>query len=747
MNKIIKKLVYAVGIIVLLCLGYGTGVHVEHKNQKNYENQKESISAIAVVNMDEGITINDSSVNYASQLIYLPNEHFTMTGLNDAKLGIENGSYAAYIVIPEQFSTFVTSLENNPQKVKIEYKFNSKLNEDAKIQAINDINRFISSLNSNIAYMYINSILTEFHQVQDNSAMVIKNDNEELKQLQNVDATQLIAFAEPVEETVVNMDVQPVGLETYINQNAEYLDALTADYEIAVNKGKDEYANIQEKHTEVDKASGEFFTLYDTVINDIEVNQNKLLDVGQQNLMEAVGVYNDNLDNVINTDDMAEKIFGLIVKQKEADENAAEELVEEKKTELNELQQNWEESIVLLENNLKVKMNIDSSEDNYYIYDFGDYKQNVLLGVYNKGVEDAKKQLIEEFQKETEAATPGDASVEVKDSYTTQEIENIIKKLELSEEESLETIDEMVFEVDVLKMVSIDWDSCGVTYPTSTPSDAEENDNGDSEESGGDEKDDNTVTFELCGEANEAAVKAALDSCVGDSSLSYDKEKIRELVKSDFGTALLDENKTQRARLLESKNSLNQSMSIYEKSLVDFNPLRHVEGANLKQYLDSIQVNTEKMMGAVEDNNAEYISYAVDVYAATANNTGNLREALNAANMQTKSNVESCMSNLLISRESVNTQNIDMLEDFAGLLPYTRVGSLGNVKVYDYIVNPVIPQNTGEIVDVQSAEKSKSQISLWKIVIIILGIGIVISLIWVISSLRRQRVRQQRQDT
>lgn len=56
---------------------------------------------IAVVNMDDGVSVNQVQVNYANQLMNFPGENFSVTGLMNARAGIENGTYAAYIIISE----------------------------------------------------------------------------------------------------------------------------------------------------------------------------------------------------------------------------------------------------------------------------------------------------------------------------------------------------------------------------------------------------------------------------------------------------------------------------------------------------------------------------------------------------------------------------------------------------------------------------------------------------------------------
>ena len=178
-KKVMRIALCVVGLVALLVLSSIVGMYIERNHQEAQEMQKEHVSTIAVVNMDDGIAIGETRTNYASQLMSFPGDNFTVTGLTDAKSGIENGTYAAYVVIPETFSASVTSIENEPRKVTLGYQYNTKLDEESELQAVKDVNAFVNLLNSNIAYMYVDAILAEFHNVQDDSSIILSNDNKE----------------------------------------------------------------------------------------------------------------------------------------------------------------------------------------------------------------------------------------------------------------------------------------------------------------------------------------------------------------------------------------------------------------------------------------------------------------------------------------------------------------------------------------------------------------------------------------
>lgn len=335
-KKIWKTAVCGIGLAALAAAGVFLGIRLERDRQETIRMQEEHVSAIAVVNMDNGVDVGDRQVNYAAQLLSFPNGNFTVTGLTDAKTGIGNGRYAAYIVIPETFSESVTSVENDPAKVTLSYQYNAKLGEEAKLQAVSDVNAFMALFNSNIAYMYMDAIMAEFHRVQDDSGTILENDDMELELVAGIDAEGLIASAEPVEDPAPLEDIEPVELAGYFSQNGTYLDGMLSNYSAAVQKGKDEYDAIKEESAGVEASAENFFSLYDASLRETEEEQARSLEEGRDKLTEAVGLYNQSVDN--HEEEMRAMAEALLTLQLEADREAAnaqlKEIVEEVKADL-----------------------------------------------------------------------------------------------------------------------------------------------------------------------------------------------------------------------------------------------------------------------------------------------------------------------------------------------------------------------------------------------------------------------------
>ena len=157
MKNILKstKLIIVVICVFMLCTGVVLGSFMNIKTHVNsnignyYQiNEKQnsykvvSTMDIAVVNLDEGVNLKDKKTYYAGKIITLPNEHFHMTGLDDARNGLKSGEYGAYIVIPATFSKSVESINNDPEKATIKYTINADNNDASLASIVNDINSF-----------------------------------------------------------------------------------------------------------------------------------------------------------------------------------------------------------------------------------------------------------------------------------------------------------------------------------------------------------------------------------------------------------------------------------------------------------------------------------------------------------------------------------------------------------------------------------------------------------------------------
>ena len=713
-GRTIRTLFYGAVIMVLLGLSCVGGICIEREYQKFLEEKKEYAATIAVVNMDDGVSANQAQVNYASQLISFPNENFTVTGLTDARTGIENGTYAAYIIIPETFSVSVTSIENNPRKVALEYRYNPNLAETARMQAMNDVNDFIAMLNSNISYMYIDAVLTEFHRIQDDSLTILSNDNAELELLENVNAGLLIEAAERVEETVVDGDIQPVELDPYAQQNDALLDSMLLKYMEAVQQAQNDYTAIEETRGEVNTASDQFFTTYNAIVYDTNAEHADILSEGRSNLVDAVGIYNRDIDE--QRRDVENLIEELINGEEAFANEQLDEILEDINTDREEMLATLQEAA---EKNLDASLKSCQEEMEEWLEDIAEES-------YRKGFE---------------------AAASVSDNTINEEaLEDYITALEI--EKKLGEITEEI-RIDWEKVNSNQQTNGGTGKPEDTGSTTgaagnsgaalgttEGADSGAGTEEDADDSPEPAIEYQISLSENSAGTA---EEIVDLFRLKYDTDEIDGVIQTCFVDRLRDVHQGQMEKLDEAAGVLSRSMDGYEARLESYDPMSYIQSADLDAYLDNIEVNARDMLWEVEQNNSEYRTYAEEVYYATSEHTSQLVDSLNAANTQTTTNIENCIDGLKESRLEINGQNIELLEKFTEALAYTRVGSQDNVEAYDYIVNPVISGTIGEAVPAADTAEAGKSISIKILLVIFLGIGMAVCLAGVLSGIWRQR--------
>lgn len=223
--------------MVLVCAAYLCGIY-STKYKQNKEENKSTITTIAVVNADSGTVVDGRNVNYAAELMTFPDTNFQSASLTEAREGVVNGRYAAYIMIPNNFSESIESVNGEPVKSQIAYEINQNLRQDAQIKVVNDIHNFVLNLSTNVSYVYVDAILQELHTVQNDSNSIMKNDIADMDAITKVQTSELIQEVEyePLE-----------SVETEIS----YLD-LTEDYKKVDQAVEDIYKTYEKDMEEAE---------------------------------------------------------------------------------------------------------------------------------------------------------------------------------------------------------------------------------------------------------------------------------------------------------------------------------------------------------------------------------------------------------------------------------------------------------------------------------------------------------------
>lgn len=194
-----RKIVAACAAIILLAGIGGVGFYFGqaapqgHKENRAVQQEKVVSQTIAVVNLDEGTTApGRDKVYYGEKVIQFPSSSFVYTALEDARQGIEDGTYGAYILVPATFSDSVDSLNGTPRQADFQYEISEGLTGDTKAKVLGQVLKLGETLNTDLSYMYLANILTNFHKAQDDASMVMANDFKDKGAIDSIQAMDLV---------------------------------------------------------------------------------------------------------------------------------------------------------------------------------------------------------------------------------------------------------------------------------------------------------------------------------------------------------------------------------------------------------------------------------------------------------------------------------------------------------------------------------------------------------------------------
>ena len=244
----------AVGCIGLVGgLGYFLGQANQEKNAvkqtvapvKETETKQQESRKIAVVNLDEGTTEAEEKINYADKIVQFPSSSFEYSSLEEARTGLANGKYGAYIIIPAGFSQNVVSLNTTPQAAQLEYALNKNLSGESQYHLLYDVMSFGNSLNDSLSYMYLNNILSEFHKAQDGAATVMNNDLKDKDAIESIQSHDLVQLVEIPELKREENTTETLNVEEYVEKNTALATDLDSQYKKCVEEAQSQLQNMQ----------------------------------------------------------------------------------------------------------------------------------------------------------------------------------------------------------------------------------------------------------------------------------------------------------------------------------------------------------------------------------------------------------------------------------------------------------------------------------------------------------------------
>lgn len=716
-------------ILLILSLGIYTGVWLEENRIHKINGSLKNSTRIALVNLDEGVAYQGEQRNFANEILGSYSDNYFMTGLEDAKAGIADGRYAAYIILPSDFSASIATINYEPQKSLLKYEISGNLSQEATDKAWQNVILLKEKLNDDIGYVYISSILEEFHNGQDEVSKLLANDRRDKEVLMGISNLDLVAAlnlteVERIQNTIEALDIAPdfmvnegiienidLAYKGYLNETASQLAALKAkvpvikEQEIIV---KEEVEAIQT----IFNTDGTANYSLDTMRGKIEVYNDEMTS-SLRNLHSAIDEIGDN--SFASTEQSKAQISTAATTVIAAADAAYHDALDKLRTSLKrdildqELQTNYDSYIntyqmveALLEeyNALVERYNeiVSKYADNDHIAAYLLSKIIAFLPSYDLTQTDVSYENFLLF---------ADSMIATDESFKNALYSYAVNS-GLTEEEAAGYTASMFLN----SYSSFYPDDTGEYLPLSVEevySDLEKALKSDLEKKKEDlcvrynyhvrpfEEQDLRDTLESEINKLEIAVSRILPTDIqgiSDMAASLEEQgNIEDSILADaVKTDLMPLEQKQRATkefLLREINEHNLMSGELHADLVMYDPLQLIDQNEIQVYVDEFVQNNASTRFKVEEKNREYLQFVSDSYRNADEHIYAMRDDVQKYQKESDEKVIAGLENAKAVREETSYENQVLMDDYLSKLPYTRNGTVANTSVYDFVTSPV----------------------------------------------------------
>ena len=701
-------------ILSFLCFGLYLGGRFERKDHAAAEARSEYVQTIAVVNLDEGIIKDDIVVYYSNDFLIYPNSNFIMTGLEDARQGIHQGRYGAYMMIPASFSRSVASINGFPQKSTLEYAVNPNLEAGIKSEVESDIRQFHLNLNTNISYVYVSAILEEFHNTQDSSVVVLKNDKNELERISGIEAEKLLQNLDFPQLEHVNYELEDLDVDGAFSDSGKVLDQMGEGILSNLKEGRGEFENVHDKDDLFVNASKDLFDLLMAITPGETLSGVLVYEEGLNKLEETIDTFHTDLEQKRSV--ISNRLFDITNQYRTEGEEYLSvripQLQDEVNTQLtsrlNMMQQKVDEALEqiqqdnygVIEGQL-ILMQQERDEEYDWIQNYIDQRlEQIYIELKEVYEEDANQQLQEILTELGYPATPSEATPSEATPSEATPSEATPSEATPSEATPSEATPSEAYrirlataseaEIDIGQSGMIPGDILERNFPLKNPVHGWANNHNPytdvwiALQASSIIFPDNFMILPFLN------VDLYHELAVEIETLYYiSNDAVKEVLQKQVIEEIEKENIVHKTEVEAMMLRLRGYMDDYEKSLYDFDPYIYVHMEEISRSLSEINQNMGLIDRSVSEKTSQDKTFVGMVYDLIGKNSDTLQENMEKTNEQTLGNILNTIKTIQTSRVDVNQENTYLLEDFTRKLSYTRLGSLGNTKAYDFIVNPV----------------------------------------------------------
>lgn len=700
MKKWIKPLTGFTAFIMTLAIGIFLGTQLEQYEQNQTNGHLHNSTQIAIVNLDEGVLYQNEQRNFAKEILETYPEGYTLTGLEDAKTGLTDGRYAAYVILPSDFSVNVASINTDPKKSLLKYEIGGDLSQEATDKAWQSVMKLKERLNDDVSYVYISAILGEFHEGQDYALKVLANDSTDKDVLMAISNLDLITMLDLTEVERLQNNIEELNINPDFETNQAIIESIDTAYQGYMNETASELSSLKEEENQVHQditninncataIEGVFkedgnanytltstetqFRTYQTLlgthiqnietsINDMEtnsMNQNQII----KNTIAA------NLDNLYT--DMTQEHDQSLKTQNHAITNIFKNhfLGTQTQWDLNsypELNKVIEEYDAYLSAQYQVQQKLMTGYQDYVSHppenDTESLKDRLISLYQNDEEMNTYLSTIALFNGYTDSLTIAD--------YLSLYFENGIQN------PSLRTRVQTALNQDLNNKWSL-----SLSQISSTNINDQVNDHLSSHIQ--------TIKQQLnsFSHFDASVLKEDMDQL---NQITHDMtyETIENTIKSDLSS--LHDKQIEQKKALYNAIDIHQNLSNQlTENLTLYDPLSHIDEEEIKNYVKQFSENNHQTQRKVEDKNREYLTFVSDSYNNADEQVSTMRQDITKYQQESDEKISTGLDEAKSVKEETSSSNASLMNSYIQKLPYTRNGTVSNTVVYDFVTSPV----------------------------------------------------------
>lgn len=703
MSKMFKTLYIIILAVSLLMFGfYGGSVSKGNDFQfvfnkgKETNIEKNQSDKIAVVNLDEGYLVKGENIYYSNTLSRFTSDNYKLTSLELAREGIKRGEYGAYIVIPANFSKAVESINGVPDKIVISYTLSDNLDDGLKAKMLEKIYLYVDNISVNTSYLYVSAILEDFHKVQDDSKVVLENDNEEFKELSEVIPSELWVNVEYPDTTDTVSDIEDLDVSILFSDSLDLLDAADKQISEDLQAGLGSFDDVKKDHDEVIKEINQLMSTLEEVDIFTDENGRHIYADAVRKLNSLIDTYNylqsqkrEVIRNTINT---------YISNHRRNDQNYLDlrltSLLTELQNQVNEDTNNMNfniqsyvdaELIRIQESNQRYLEGKLASSSNA----FREREERMQEEVNRRVkliVEEVREEYRESYEREWVSFWSKyevDADGNILASASDAEIP--LRVATLSDADNAFTIarSDLSYNIsDILNDISL---KTAVSSNYSFKNITENVWIG--------------IPLNRINLAVQSIVLPIVEYRANDEDIlsienlyKQDFTEIKEHIDENIVKPINNESINESIRVRNEKNEIKSYMDSYEEELSTYTPYKYIKEGNLLEPVNKISSKINQAENNTNSKISEYRKYGYDLEKAKNDDMGKFIESMGKAEKDSVYNIEKTINDIKERRKNINAENVELLKAFSEKLAYTKMGENDNTKVYDFIVNPVSTQ-------------------------------------------------------